>query len=164
MMRGESVNEVYKMLTHPLQFFRWSVLVLVMCVAPVASLAADTHSRQASIDYRNDIQLIRNNAENGDSNAQATLGFHYLYGDGVNQDFAEAFRWFYKANEQGSSVAQAGIGLMYAQGYGVSQDNTEAAKWYLKAAENGLADAQVYIGLLYSQGDGITHDFAEAIK
>ena len=74
--------------------------------------------------------------------AQASLGYMYFMGYGVNQNYAEAAKWSLKAAEHGHVQSQANMGLMYYQGYGVRQDNTEAVKWLRKAAEQGHKDAQ----------------------
>lgn len=36
-------------------------------------------------------------AEKGDATAQSRLGWMYLYGQGVAQNYAEAMRWYRKA-------------------------------------------------------------------
>ncbi len=41
-------------------------------------------------------------AEMGDALSQTSLGFKYLYGEGVPKDAAEAMKWFRKAAEQGT--------------------------------------------------------------
>ncbi|MDL1959246.1 MAG: hypothetical protein LWX01_06035 [Deltaproteobacteria bacterium] len=45
----------------------------------------------------------------------------------VQQDYAEAVKWFRKAAEQGYADAQFFLGLMYAQGEGVLQSGAAAA-------------------------------------
>ena len=47
-----------------------------------------------------------NKAEQGDADAQYELGRMYIVGDGVPQDYDEAFRWFWKSAEQGDAKAQ----------------------------------------------------------
>jgi uncharacterized protein len=54
----------------------------------------------------------------------------YAQGLGVEQDYAEAVKWYRKAADQGVTAAQSNLGLMYAQGLGVAQDYAEAVKWY----------------------------------
>ena len=48
----------------------------------------------------------RKAAEQGDSNAQLSLGSCYQFGKGVNKDYAEAEKWYLKAIEQGNSLAK----------------------------------------------------------
>ena len=73
----------------------------------------------------------------------------YEKGEGVKQDYKEAFEWFRKAAEQGNTKAQFNLGLMYYKGQGVKQDYTEAAKWYRKAAAQGYAAAQSNLVNMY---------------
>jgi TPR repeat protein len=48
--------------------------------------------------------------------AYYNLGILYLEGQGVRQDYKEAFRWFQKGAEAGDSSAQTNLGYMYDQG------------------------------------------------
>ena len=66
------------------------------------------------------------------------LGWMYANGRGVEQDDAEAVKWYRLAAEQGDADAQASLGWMYASGRGVEQDDAEAVKWYRLAAEQGV--------------------------
>ena len=59
------------------------------------------------------------------------------YGQGVVQDYKEAFVWYRKAAEQGTSSAQFALGTMYEYGNGVITDNVYAHMWYNIAASNG---------------------------
>ena len=71
----------------------------------------------------------------------------YAEGEGVEQDYTEAAKWFRKAAEQGDAVAQYTLGIMYSEGEGVSQDYKKAVKWFRKAAEQGDSAAQVKVVL-----------------
>jgi TPR repeat protein len=61
----------------------------------------------------------------------------YANGRGVEQDHAEAVKWYRKAAEQGHADAQNNLGFCYEKGWGVEQDYAEAVKWYRKAADHG---------------------------
>ena len=91
----------------------------------------------------------RKEAEAGDPGAQCRLGFMYDTGRGVEQNFAEAVKWYRKSADQGIAEAQNNLGKMYEQGLGVAQDYAEAARWYRLAAEQGLAEAQYSLGFIY---------------
>jgi len=60
----------------------------------------------------------------------------------VNQDYAEALKWYNKAGEQGHPGALNNIGRMYRDGLGVKKDDREAVKWYREAAKQGSPEAQ----------------------
>lgn len=81
-------------------------------------------------------------AEQGNANSQFILGMRYAKGDAVDQNFAEAAKWWTKAANQGLAAAQYNLGVMYARGDGVHKNLTSAAKWWKKAADQGYADAQ----------------------
>jgi len=114
--------------------------------------------------YKQAFPVCSEAAEQGNADAQLTLGKMYAFGEGVQQDVVEAAKWFCKAAEQGDVKAQFGLGFMYANGRGVQQDYAKAAKWYLKAAEQGYAKAQNILGRMYDSGEGVQRDDAEAAK
>jgi len=91
-------------------------------------------------------------AEQGDANAQTSLGFMYDEGIGVLQDYKIAIKWFRKAAKQGSGTAQFKLGLMYTYGKGVLQDYKMATKWYRKVGRQGIAEAQYKLGSRYASG------------
>ena len=72
-------------------------------------------------------------AENGHWKARYALGWAYDYGRGVQQNNAEAVRWFRKAAEQIASTARWLHSSNGFNGPGVS----EAVKWFRGAAEEG---------------------------
>jgi TPR repeat protein len=102
-------------------------------------------------------------AEEGDGHIQFILGNIYSEGPGVvQQDHAEAFRWWLKAAEQGDAAAQFSVGFVYAEGQVVAQDYAEAGRWWLRAAEQGDAAAQFSLGRQYIKGLGVRQDYSEA--
>jgi TPR repeat protein len=78
-------------------------------------------------------EIWRPLAEQGDSNAQYSLGLLYYRGEGVLTDLAAAANWYRKAADQGDPDAQLNLGLMYARGQGVRQSDLEAYKWFTLA-------------------------------
>lgn len=62
--------------------------------------------------------------------AQSELGRIYRDGDGVDQDFAKAMRWYERAAGAGDVGAQLFVADGYAYGMGVARDRVEAYKWY----------------------------------
>ena len=103
-------------------------------------------------------------AEQGDLDAQCSLGVRYRYGiDGTAQDPAKAVGWFRKAADQGHAEAQYELGKCYAEGVGVDQDPAEAIAWYREAADRGDMMAQFALGLCYAEGFGVEKDNDEAV-
>jgi len=89
-----------------------------------------------------DIPSLKALAEKGDADAQLNLGVMYAFGEGVEMDDKEAFKWFRKAAEQNEVGAQYNLGMIYENGLGVEKDDKEAVRWYRKAAEQGDEDAK----------------------
>ena len=86
----------------------------------------------------------------------------YRTGQGVDQDAAEAAKWYRQAADQGHAQAQANLGFMYATGQGVEQNDTQAANWYRRAANQDDAQAQYNLALRYARGQGTPLDYGQA--
>jgi TPR repeat protein len=114
-------------------------------------------------DYATAFRLLRPSAEQGNADAELSLGFMYGTGQGVAKDDAEAMNWYRKAADQGNAVAQSNLGFMYEKGDGVAQDYAKAATLYRKAADQGLAIGQSNLGNSYEFGQGVPEDYAEAV-
>ena len=82
----------------------------------------------------------------------------------LEQDDAEAFRWYRSAAERGDASAMNRVGFRYEVGKGVAKDEVEAVKWYRKGAEGGNSVAMSNLGLAYANGRGVTKDEAEAVR
>ena len=83
-----------------------------------------------SQDAQEAVEWYRKASEQGDAEAQYSLGLMYAEGQSVPQDYEEAVKWFRKAAEQGDAGAQNNLGLMYEYGYGVLQDFILAHMWF----------------------------------
>lgn len=106
--------------------------------------------------------------------AAAYLGRMYLRGEGVDQNFGKALRWFKLGVSNGEAFSQYEMGLMYLHGYGVKKDAMIAADYFKAAAKQDWPAAQVQLGKLFlDQGDlstalnyfefGARHGHIEAI-
>ena len=73
-----------------------------------------------------------------------TKGANDRKGQGVAQNYNEAFKCFQKAADNGVASAFAYLGEMYYAGDGVAQNYNEAFKWYQKAADNGITTGIYY--------------------
>jgi hypothetical protein len=119
-------------------------------------------------DYAEAARLLRQAADKGHAQAQATLGEAYEKGGwGLTQDYVQAAIWYRKAAEQGNAHAEDILGVLYFNGQGVpqdlAQDYAQAAAWWSKAASQGNADAQGKLGFMYLEGDGVPRDYAQAV-
>ena len=105
---------------------------LLICVMLLAS----------AVHAGDDLEALRKAAEQGDVDAQFSLGFMYADGEGVPEDDAEAVRWYQKAAEQGHAEAQINLGVMYGTGEGVPEDQVLAYAWFSMAAAQGNESAK----------------------
>jgi TPR repeat protein len=69
----------------------------------------------------------------------------FQFGQGVPQNYREAFSWYSQAANQGFAPAQKNLGLFYEMGLGLTKDILQASEWYRKAAEQGNIDAQNHL-------------------
>ena len=135
-----------------------SLVLAAVCVAPVRAGFEEGIAAYERGDYVTTINEWRPLAEQGDPTAQHHLGWLYVIGRGVPQDYQEAVRWFRKAAEQGDRDAQANLGSLYLLGEGLTQDYTEALKWLHAAADQGHPLAQTKLGIMYEDGKGVPQD------
>ncbi len=121
--------------------------------------ASDLSSREDSYyksgDNKQEVNLVKKDAEKGLPKAQYNLAFMYYNGEGVKKDYKQAVNWFKKAAEQGYSNAQFGLASMYNSGRGVKKDYKQAVNWFKKAAEQGLQEAQYNLAVMYGAGQGV---------
>jgi TPR repeat protein len=97
---------------------------------------------------------MRRAAEQGQANAQTSMGDFYSRGELVDKDLYQALSWYRKSALQMDVVGQRSLGLAYAQGNGVARDDFEALKWLLSAAYFRDANAQNWVGFFYENGRG----------
>ncbi|HKD09874.1 MAG TPA: tetratricopeptide repeat protein [Bryobacteraceae bacterium] len=101
-------------------------------------------------------------AQNGNADAQFSLGVMYHNGYGFAKDDKEAARWLRLAAEQGHADGQFNLAVMYAQGHGLPQDHSEAAHWLRASARQGCAPAQFNLGISCRNGSGVPPDDYQA--
>jgi TPR repeat protein len=141
------------------------VLFPVICVVVLCGSATLWRIHEERTNEARRAQAVtesRSKAENGDAQAQYSLGNMYHHGIGVPPDYDQAACWYRKAAEQGLAKGQYNLGYVYQYGQGVPQDYAEAAQWYSKASDQGYASAQVNLARLYYLGQGVHQDYAEA--
>jgi len=80
-------------------------------------------------------------AQRGDPKSQASLGFLYYSGKGVQRDDQQSLLWFSRAAEAGQPTAQFFLGVQYFFGRGVRRDLARAYSWCDIALTNGFPDS-----------------------
>jgi TPR repeat protein len=120
-------------------------LLLILCVPlmgcgkkPAEEIVADEGAEgESAPETSSNFLETKARAEAGDANAQSNLGVMYKNGQGVEQDFKKALKWWQKAADQGNAIAQSNLGFMYYNGQGVEQNDVTAYAWWNIAATNG---------------------------
>ena len=110
------------------------------------------------------LELYEIAAQQGDAQAQYSLGLCYHYGEGTLKDPFSAFKWFCQAAEGGHAEAQYSVGVYHQQGIGTEQNSENALKWFEKAAIQNQAKAQHELGESFYHGRGVEKNPALAKK
>jgi uncharacterized protein len=105
-------------------------------------------------------------AEQGDAEAQNSLGAMYAKGQVVPQDYKQAAYWYKKAAEQGHAGGQHNLGFVYAEGLGVPQDFKLAYVWSSLAAAQGkgINNRDVIAKMLTPQDLSEAQDMAATLQ
>lgn len=98
-------------------------LARVVSLAIVGMLASSPPSAEPRV------KVLASQAQQGNPNAQAQLGFMYEHGRGVVANYDLAAHWYLCAAKQGHTTAQYLLGLMYTKGHGVQRDDMLAYQW-----------------------------------
>ena len=75
------------------------------------------------------LRRARSIDERGSAFSQYMIGVYYLQGTEIEQDTAEAVRWFRKGALMGDHASQLCMVHAYRSGEGVSEDKVEALAW-----------------------------------
>ena len=80
-------------------------------------------------------------AQNGDAEAQVSLGDLFYAGIDVVPNRSIAMKWYRLAAEQGNGDAQFNLGVTYYFGEGIVRDLVHSHMWFNIAASLGKTDA-----------------------
>jgi uncharacterized protein len=135
-----------------------TVLSLVLTCTAIAGPFEDSLAAFKAGDKAEGYRLIRVAAEQGHPKAQYLLGKLFSDGDGVEQNYKEAAKWFHRAAEQGDDEAEEALGNAYFSGRGVPQDYIEAHTWANLAVANAVDEVARYshLTLLESIAEKLT--------
>jgi TPR repeat protein len=115
------------------------------------------------VDQAKGIAYMQKASDEGNTDAQVTLGYYYLKGsNGLVKDEAKAVELFTKAAEKGHRDAQYNTGLAYVRGQGVKVDFDKAFPWFKKAAYQDDAGSQYNMGVMLLNGEGTVANPLEA--
>lgn len=129
-------------------------LMLVPAVVQAQDFDKGDAAYQAG-DYATALQEWGPLAEQGNAEAQYSLGFMYWFGHGVLHDDAEAAKWYKRASLQGMAKASLNLGIMYS--------GTEGVHWHKLAVKQGSKVSSGFLGRAYlGNGTGVLQDYVSA--
>ena len=133
-----------------------STLILTCLIIASVSMYAD--------ELPDDVGALTQLVEKGNVEAMYKLGNLYYEGEGVNQNYEEAVKYFRMAANKGDADALDMLGDCYKNGEGVPQNYEEAVKYYKLAAEKKNKYSLNSLGLCYLNGTGVSKNYEEAKK
>ncbi|MBA3814700.1 MAG: sel1 repeat family protein [Alphaproteobacteria bacterium] len=133
---------------------------------PFASILLGMMVLEVNQDYEGALKVFKKAAEQeGDHKVQAKaqiyIGEIYQRGQGVQQDYQEAHKWFLRASfvdPEGSFL----MGKMYAAGEVLGMNDVNACFAYATAAKQGYAPAQHALGCMWANGRGLPKNHTKA--
>lgn len=129
----------------------WNIFVILIYIFPSLAFAG-----------RDIFTKTKMLAEWGKTTSQYELGLMYYKGQGVEQNYKEAFKWFTVSAQKGLSDAQFYLGLMYYDGKAVARNYSNALYLFLAAAKQGQTEAQFILGDMYISGQGVPRSYIRA--
>ena len=107
----------------------FSICVFLLILGVAAAQQPTNNSPDSPNIATSAFEKLKSQAEKGDIEAEAILGWDYLYGDkGIAQDTTQGVKWTLKAAERGDVISQHNIGYCYGNGFGVAKDLAESFK------------------------------------
>jgi TPR repeat protein len=106
------------------------LMVATLVPAHTAQAIESAHERAVYSVTTQQLQRLREDADEGSALAQFVLGAIYQLGEIVPQDYTEAAKWMSRAADQGLAIAQFALGGMYTLGQGVPEDAVRAHMWF----------------------------------
>ncbi len=133
----------------------FSALILLVSV-PAHAQEAQTPISPA------ELAALTTKAQQGDAQAEFTLGVGYFTGAAGSVDHGKAVAWLQKSADAGHAYAQANLASLYISGVGVPKDDVAAFSYFQKAAMAGLAKAQDNVAYMYAVGMGVDQNYKMA--
>lgn len=144
----------------PIQQFYWSAMAASQGLPQAQFSLAETLHNEADT-LRSELLLAAAHA--GLPAAQFAVAERYAKGEGVDQDWFEACRWYQMAAEQGHAQAQCALGVCFLEGFGARRNSAKAFVWFEKAAAQDNPQAQWSLGEMYATGiPGVAQDIKQA--
>ncbi|MFT7531184.1 MAG: TPR repeat protein/SH3-like domain-containing protein [Gammaproteobacteria bacterium] len=147
-------------------FYLCFLFIAIGSLPDISAAGAREDARRAyeEKDYDKAHELWEQLSNQGDKEAQFSIGVMYSLGTGKEKDPAKAFQWFSQAGQNGHLKAMFNLGIAYWTGHGTLEDKKEAVHWWRKAAEKGDPASQFNLGIAYYNGFGVEKDLVLATR
>lgn len=124
---------------------------------------SDQYEQSAVINEPVNWSKMLADANMGNEEAMVVVADAYFYGDGVEENHEQAFKWYQKASKLHSDNGYVWkkLGDCYYVGYGVEMDRVKSADFYEKAWDNGNKTVTSVLGIIYKIYKG---DYANSFK
>jgi len=96
--------------------------------------------------------------------AWVILGNRYKDGDGVEQSYDEAFKWYKKSADAGEPWGIDNLGLAYQYGWSIDEDEKKAADLYREATQLGWKAAMGHFAWMLQNSAAVEKNLEEAVK
>lgn len=113
-----------------------------------------TNFAEAATEYRQE-------ALQGDADAQFELGRLYDQGLGVEADIDVALKWFTLAAAQSHVESQTALGVIYRNVFG---NPLEALNWFRRSADQGSPSGFYHLGMMFYDGEGVIRNESVAAQ
>jgi TPR repeat protein len=115
-------------------------------------------------EVRAGLSLLTQSGDQGDPEAQTSLGRIYLQGIvTIKKDARRARAWFELASSRHQASADYFLGVMSLDGQGVTADAVAAARWFEAAAREGSPHAMFLLANASRAGVGVPRSDAAAL-
>lgn len=114
------------------------IILATMSVAMLNATPVKKKHAKANVEKVDSIALMIEKANNGDANAQNTVGVWYYTGkDTLRQDYKKAMKYWTLSAKQDNVDAIGNMAMCYQLGYGIQKDSTMAVNLYKAALKKG---------------------------
>ena len=116
------------------------------------------------------LQYYQYNADRGDSPSQMVLGYAFMWGiRGVEQDAAQARKYFEMAVDKGDPSAYGALGTIYSQGINsptnpIARNYTKAHEYFSRGEELKHPVSYNGMGYLAMRGGGTRRNYTKAVE
>jgi len=122
------------------------------------------HEAYNKQDFATAFELYSKLADEGDTDAQTSLGFMYQNAQGCEQNDKKAVEFYTKAAQAKHPYALFNLAILYMNGLcGLESDQFKAHELHMEAATREVAPAMYEVALMLESGLGCIQNYSEAV-